>query len=169
MKLHLGCGTQYWDGWINVDRCRDVRADYTMDFRKIGNQFQPGTIEAVAMIHSFSYLNLWEAEDLLDVIWNLLTPKSQLIIEFPDIMKCAVALYHSTSQERYLEAVRGIYAFGMDEIRNKVTYTPYAFGWSVGHLIEVLRQHKFVFAASKPVTSHMGYPWRDSRVEAQKP
>lgn len=30
-RLHLGCGDKYREGWVNVDRCRDVKADHYFD------------------------------------------------------------------------------------------------------------------------------------------
>lgn len=34
MKINLGCGKDYWDGWINCDISKEIKADKYFDVRK---------------------------------------------------------------------------------------------------------------------------------------
>src|SRR2546422_9560616 len=92
VKLHLGCGDVHLDGWINVDANPDSAADVVMDFRRIGEALPEGSVDEVIMIHSLSYLRLWEARDLLAGLYRLLRPRSRFVAEFPDLTKCALAI-----------------------------------------------------------------------------
>ena len=68
----------------------------------------------------------------------------------------------------YLEAVRGLYAFDLDQLEARVSYTPYAFGWSSWHLVlELERAGNGGVRVLDPAT-HGPRPWRDTRIEAVK-
>src|SRR5882762_7889754 len=112
VRLHLGCGDEHLDGWINVDENPASAADVVMDFRRIGEALAKATVDEVMMIHSLSYLRFWEARELLGVLHNVLKPGGKFIAEFPDVEKCAVAIGRARREvNSYVEAVRGFYAF----------------------------------------------------------
>lgn len=168
VKLNLGCGPMHLDGYINIDG--DVRAcaDFYMDFCTVGEAFSKESIAEVLMLHSLSYLNLWQARDLFVSIHRLLKPEGRLVIELPDIENCARKLLDSSDQpSEYLEGVRGVYAFDLSQIANKTPITPYAFGWSAWHLRQELVDAGFGSIETHPPQFH-GQPWRDIRVEAVK-
>jgi hypothetical protein len=168
-RLHLGCGSDYWEGWVNVDTDPRVGCDLRADFTEIGGHFESESVAEVAMIHSVSYLRLWQARDLFREIHRILAPGGRLTLEFPDILKCATrALECGSETDDYLEAVRGIYAFDMEQIQKRATYTPYAFGWSVWHITVELRRAGFVEVCAEEPQTHGPRPWRDSRIVATK-
>ena len=169
VKLHLGCGREYWTGYLNVDRDPATEADIVSDFSKIDDFIDSGSVAEVCMIHSLSYLNLWQARDLFRMLHRLMVNGGRLIIESPDIVKCAKHLIKkSECLTEYLEGVRGIYAFDFEQISQRALYTPYAFGWTGQHLQIELRQAGFAKIRIMPPRTH-GHPWRDIRVEAVKP
>ncbi len=168
-KLHLGCGDVHLDGWINVDGNPASAADVVMDFRRIGGTLAAATVDEVMMIHSLSYLRLWEARDLLATLHEVLKPGSKFIAEFPDVEKCALAIGRAGKDvTSYLEAVRGFYAFDPGQIARRRPYTPYAFGWAAWHLEQELKAVGFAAAETRPPLTHGALAWRDSRVEATK-
>ncbi len=168
VKLNLGCGPMHLDGYINIDGDPHACADFYMDFCTVGEAFAKESVAEVLMLHSLSYLNLWQARDLMVTLAGLLRPAGRLVIELPDIEKCAQKLLDSRHKPAdYLEGVRGVYAFDLSQVANKTPITPYAFGWSAWHLRQELLDAGFSSIEVHPPQFH-GQPWRDIRIEAVK-
>ena len=168
LKLHLGCGTNYLKSYINIDTNRKVKADLHLDFCLLNKIFSPRSISETLMIHSLSYLNLWQARDFFKQISILSELNGRLIIELPDITKCAQKIVDCSQRlPDYVEGVRGFYAFDFKQISARELYTPYAFGWSGWHLKQELEDAGFkkVLLCSPQTHEH---PWRDFRIEATK-
>ncbi len=171
LKLHLGCGKKYLQGYINIDGYIGAKADIYLDFKKVGKFFLPFSAHEILMIHSISYLNLWEARDFFRTVHGLLKEGGNLIMECPDISNCSRKLLEAGSSETfnpdYLEGVRGFYAFGLDNLAERRPYYPYAFGWSGWHLKQELEEAGFrEVVLTEPKTHEKS--WRDLRIEARK-
>ncbi|MCC9601170.1 hypothetical protein LOC67_11495 [Stieleria sp. JC731] len=168
IRLNLGCGPMHLDGYINIDANARACADLYLDFGELKHSFAKGSVSEILMVHSLSYLNLWQAREFFAAAYSLLQHGGRLIIELPSIEKCAQHLLDcANDQAGYLEAVRGIYAFDLSEITNKVKFTPYSFGWSAWHLRSELAAVGFTeFSESEPKFHEQ--PWRDIRIEAVK-
>jgi hypothetical protein len=168
VKLNLGCGPMHLDGYINIDADPCACADFYMDFCTVGRAFEKQSVSEVLMVHSLSYLNLWQARDLFATIFSLLRPQGRLVIELPEIENCARKLLESSGDlTQNIEGLRGIYAFDLSQIANKTPMTPYAFGWSDWHLRQELADAGFSSIETHPPQFH-GQPWRDIRMEAVK-
>ncbi len=169
LRLHLGCGGEHWRGYVNIDADPSANSDLRLDFIDIESAFPPATVAEVVMIHSLSYLRLWEARDLLAALGRLLEPGGRLVIEVPDLSKCARrALETEGDVAGYLEAVRGLYAFDLDQIARRAAFVPYAFGWSSWHLTLELERAGFRDVCVRDPQTHDGRVWRDTRIEAVK-
>ncbi len=169
LRLHLGCGREYIKGYINLDINENSVADLILDSRKIKKHFEPGTVDEILMLHSISYLRYWEAKDFFTTCHKLLKQDGKLILEFPDIVKCAEMIIKSENNlPEYLEAVRAIYAFDMIEIKFNEKYTPYAFGWSAWHITQRLKKAGFNTIHVLDSVTHGNRKWRDTRIEAIK-
>jgi hypothetical protein len=135
VRLHLGCGEDYWRGYVNIDANEHVKCDICCDFISVGERFKPASVSEVVMIHSLSYLRLWEARDFFRAVFRLLKPNGRFVAELPDLGKCAQKARDNTNNlPNYIEAVRGLYAFDLDQIAARERFVPYAFGWSGWHL-----------------------------------
>jgi hypothetical protein len=168
-RVHLGCGGVRAEGWINVDRVETSATDAVFDFKDIGSHFESGSLGAVMLIHSVSYLRLWEARDFFKMVYSLLKPNGVLILEFPDFLKCCEMALKATregSLADYIEAVRGVFAFDLGQIEQKQDYTPYHMAWSPFHLSVELAQVGFQDIRVCPPVTHGPRPNRDSRIEA---
>jgi hypothetical protein len=171
LKLNVGCGPDYRPGYVNIDASTDVVADLYLDFRDLERVFAPSSVTEALLIHSLSYLNLWQARELFGRLLTLLEPQGTLIIELPDIGQCAARILEAGrlgSEADYLEGVRGFYAFDMEQVDRRECYTPYAFGWSAWHLIEELRRAGFAAVTQQKPQTHEQRTWRDIRIEARK-
>ena len=139
-----------------------------IDFLEIDRFVEPDTVIEVCMIHSLGYLNLWQARHLFRKLHVLMRSGAKLIIELPDVLKCAELIMRADRKlDEYLEGIRGIYAFSLEEVANRDHYKPYAFGWTAWHLQEELQNAGFADLKLLPPQTH-GRPWRDIRVEAMK-
>lgn len=169
VRLHLGCGQEYWPGYINVDADPAANADLCIDFMEIAAAFRQGSVSEAVMIHSLSYLGLWEARDFFERLARVMQPGGRVVIELPDLDKCAARAHASEGQlATYLEALRGMYAFDMEWIENRRQFTPYAFGWSGWHLKAELETAGFRDVTILEPQTHGARVWRDTRVEAIK-
>lgn len=169
VRLHLGCGQDYWPGYVNVDMDTASLCDIRMDFTRIGERYPHDSVTEIALIHSLSYLRLWQARDLFTELYRILEPGGRVIFEVPDFAKCAQkALGCEGDLSEYLEAVRGLYAFGMDQIDRREAFTPYAFAWSSWHLKQELEKVGFRQVTVCDPLTHERRAWRDTRLEAVK-
>jgi hypothetical protein len=167
LKLHLGCGTEHLAGYINIDVKSNAAADLYLDFCRLHRVFSPESVAEAMMIHSLSYLNLWQARKLFKQLYVLLEPGGKVIIESPDLGKCAQrVLLKDQSLTDYLEGVRSIFAFDMSWVTNEVMYEPYAFGWPGWHLKQELEHVGFKEVLLLDPQTHGRLLWRDIRVEA---
>ena len=88
MKLHLGCGERYWDGWVNVDLYAE-RVDKRIDLSKMGRaEFGYSSCSEIAAHHVVEHLNPLDAARLFANCYAWLAPGGTLAIEMPDRLKC---------------------------------------------------------------------------------
>jgi len=169
LRLNLGCGKQHLKGWVNIDVSNSSIADIVIDFRKLKFIFRPNSIDEILMIHSISYLRLWESQDFFKEILSLLKPNGDLILEFPDITKCAKHLIkYENNTADYLEGVRAFYAFDLQQNILKENYTTYNFGWSAWHMKLELEKLGYKNIKILNPQNHGKRDWRDTRIEASK-
>ena len=96
VRLHLGCGEQYLDGYVNIDfppAEHSVQltspADELADITRLS--YAPGTVAEVRLHHVFEHFDRPTALRLL-VDWRLwLADNGRLTIETPDFEACARA------------------------------------------------------------------------------
>ena len=103
VKLNLGCGNEYKDGWVNIDVDKSVRTDICCDFMNLKKYFKPNSVDLIYMIHSISYLNLWESLLFFEDALDLLKKGGRLELEFPDIKKCSKIIVEYDDKNNYLQ------------------------------------------------------------------
>ena len=166
-KINLGSGLNYMNDWINIDNDKSIKADIYCNIQDFHNTLENNSVDLILSSHSIGYLYEWEAILLFKNAYNLLKKGGVLIFEFPDAVKCA-KLVLSKNKAYHLEGIRGFYAFDLNQMHNKNTYTPYSYSWTSKFIKEELLKAGFKNIIIKSPLTHNKRYWRDSRIEAYK-
>lgn len=89
MKLNIGPGPHYVDGWTNVEVAEvegEFHADYYLEDPSV-LPFEDGSIESVYCGHILEHIIWEEVEPYLSEVYRVLAPGGTLLIVGPDIMK----------------------------------------------------------------------------------
>jgi predicted SAM-dependent methyltransferase len=82
LRLHIGCGTIYKEGWVNVDLA-GTRVDVPWDLEQ-PLPFEPGCVDAIFHEHLLEHLTYQQGVDLHRHCLQLLKPGGVLRIGVPD-------------------------------------------------------------------------------------
>lgn len=83
LKLNLGCGNVYLNGWINID-CDSKKADLNMDLRN-PLPYQDNTIDFIYSEHVIEHFTVKEGLALLKECYRVLKPGGIIRIATPDL------------------------------------------------------------------------------------
>lgn len=86
LKLHLGCGTVYKKGYINIDQYNDSVCDLKTDCKKL--PFEDKTVDLIEAHHLIEHYAYTEHKEVLTEWWRILKPGGMLVIECPNIDVC---------------------------------------------------------------------------------
>ena len=88
MKLNLGCGDRYVNGWVNVDHAGSPhRKDQEVDLVDGWFPWQPGIVTHVYAGHLLEHLHLDDAANLLGLLRPFMAPDGKIMIVGPDVDK----------------------------------------------------------------------------------
>jgi predicted SAM-dependent methyltransferase len=144
MKLHLGCGQRYLQGYTNIDFPLEQHtvqqksiADELCDLREL--HYPAETIAEVRCHHVFEHFPKAEAAALL-AAWNSWLKDGGIVhIEVPDFRKSAIAaISHFRSRQKRYVALRHI--FGSQEASWAIHYE----GYTANHLVQFLATFGFM-------------------------
>ena len=96
LRLHLGCGEQHFDGYVNIDHPAEqhnvmtVTADYQADITQL--DFPPQSVDEIRLHHVFEHFNRVTALAMLITWQQWLKLGGKLYIETPDLMGSAAIL-----------------------------------------------------------------------------
>ncbi len=88
MKIHLGCGGTYLEGYVNIDYPTDdktimnVKADVYQDISTL--EYADNSLDEIRSHHLFEHFNRVDALKLLAKWRHWLKPGGKLVIETPD-------------------------------------------------------------------------------------
>lgn len=109
-RLHLGCGGQHFEGYINIDRRKTRATDLVCDIRKL--PYPDSSVELIETYHVIEYLPRHDLAKALQGWHRVLSPNGRLIIECPDFDK-TVKEYIRGNEER-LNSIFGLQRFPGD-------------------------------------------------------
>lgn len=182
IKLHLGCGSRYWDGWCNIDaypantsdthRGININPDIWADISNL--PADKLSIDAIATQHVFEHFYRHDACLLLDYFYTLLKPGGLLITEMPDISRVAPLyslnirphIFKSSSGSR--QDVVSSQFYGASWEANSQGYPYHKYVWERNEFCESLVSAGYeIVLATGATLSHV--PFRDMAVIARKP
>lgn len=94
MKLHIGCGKRYLDGFKHVDKCKFDHIDYICDILELNTCFEENSIDEIYACHVFEHIGRNDIDSCLSSLYNILKPGGIIRIAVPDIEK-VIKLYNS--------------------------------------------------------------------------
>lgn len=130
MKLHLGCGQRYFEGYVNIDypltehsvQQKSI-ADIHANLQEIS--YPSNSIDEVRLHHVFEHFSRPESLAMI-TIWNSwLKEDGVLIIEVPDFYR-SVFEYFNPLRSKYRKAVALRHIFGSQEAHWAVHFEGYS-------------------------------------------
>lgn len=171
IKLHLGCGGEKLEDFVNIDlypydyNIEDTSrsgcvADVFADIGKLG--LPDNYIDEIFSAHTLEHFTRWVAIDMLKDWFRMLKKCGKLIIEMPDFWRCILWLFHIKHKKR--EVARNQF-YGNQW--NRLDYETHRYLWSAKEFKKTLIQIGFydVSVTHKTKTHYKG---RDMRVTAYK-
>ncbi len=156
LRLHLGCGYQRLEGYINIDFRKTSATDLVCDIRKL-----PYPDSSVAVIETYHVVEHLPRHDLPKTLkeWHrVLFSGGKLIIEYPDFDEI-VKMY----LEGHEEKIDGI--FGLQRFQGDYHH----FGYNYLRMRNLLEDIGFSEVEEKTATDYHTKEWPSIRVECIKP
>ena len=111
IRLHLGCGGERLDGFVNVDlyphdpEAEDSSrfgcvADAFADMRQLG--LSDSTIDEIFTAHTLEHFTRWEGIDMLQDWFRMCREGGRVVIETPRFASCVIGLLMPFSKIRQM-------------------------------------------------------------------
>jgi glycosyltransferase involved in cell wall biosynthesis len=155
LRLHLGCGENYLEGYINIDFPPDahtvmsVQADIYQDITQL--QFPNDSVDEIRLHHVFEHFDRVTALALLIKWYEWLKIGGRLHIETPDLEGCAKIIASNASFNLKQAIIRHL--FGSHE----ASWAYHLDGWSTEKFNVILT--KFGFEVSSRTWQWQKYPY----------
>jgi predicted SAM-dependent methyltransferase len=163
MKINVGCGKMILDGWVNCDVQRNPKAprapELLCDARSI--PLADGCADTVMALHLIEHFYYWEVPAVLAEWRRLLGEGGQLILELPDIEKCARNLLKESTDQM---SMWGFYG----DPGHKDPFMCHRWGYTPKTLTKVLEANGFDRIKFTAPLHHGRRDQRDMRVMARK-
>ncbi len=149
MRLHLGCGQVYLDGYINIDypkqnhTVQDTQlADKFADITKL--RYKKNRVEEVRLHHVYEHFPRAQAIALIQCWNSWLMTGGSIIIEVPDFEKMIKYIVNPISSKK-IKYVASRHIFGSQEADWALHYD----GWTKNRLIEIANLAGFSSTVSR--------------------
>ncbi|HVS12271.1 MAG TPA: methyltransferase domain-containing protein [Planctomycetota bacterium] len=169
LRLHLGCGSERREGWVNVDANPAVKPDLVSCVESLP-AFEDGSAAVIEACHLFEHLTYDQALAALKEWHRVLAPGGELFLELPDLDAC-IRILGKHRDERGIDlGMIGLYGWPPDIAEEGVPQI-HKWAWSKRALAAELRKAGFGAVEFGPITQ----TWRvaakfgrDMRVRAAK-
>ena len=81
MKLNLGSGNDYREGWVNLDYNELCNPDVCWDLTKLPLPFKDNTFDEIIMMHVLEHF--YNPLDIVNELWRIAKPNSKITIKVP--------------------------------------------------------------------------------------
>jgi len=164
MKLNIGCGSRRLPGYTGIDAVERSAADIVAPAHEI--PLADGCAEEVLAVHLVEHEFSWRVPALLAEWHRLLAPGGRLVLEMPDVMKCARNLVEGR-QGKKPDQLHMWGIFGDDTLQDP--FMMHKSGWWFARLAPLVSAAGFVEVVERETQFHpAGRGIRDFRLEARK-
>lgn len=131
LKLHLACGHDYDESYINVDLYapEDARCDIRFDVQKL--PYPDNSVDEIKAFHIIEHFHFFEIQEVLKEWHRVLKPGGKLYLETPDFLETCRAF------------VEGTPVMPIEEFRILLYGHFFAHAWVPG------QTHKFLFTETQ--------------------
>jgi predicted SAM-dependent methyltransferase len=84
MKLNLGCGENYIEGFVNVDIDKNVKTDKILNLNVLPYPYTDNSIDKILCLSTIDYLSI-DVFDFLKECYRILKPNGTLEIRMPNM------------------------------------------------------------------------------------
>lgn len=168
LRLNLGCGAKLEPGMVNIDLAPVRKPGYeVMQSDLLTIDLPDGCADYVQAIHVLEHLYQWDAPRALAEWRRLMQSGARLVLELPNIAKCAANLLGQGVDSRGGQMdMWGLYG----DPRQQNPLMAHRWGYAPATLTDLLRECGFVGIAEYPTRYHrVGRDHRDMRLECRKP
>jgi len=130
VRLHLGCGEQRFDDYINIDLNKTRATDLVCDINKL--PYPDLSVERIEAYHVIEHLPRHDLPKALKNWFRVMAPGGVLVIECPDLDK-VIAEYIKGNEKR-INSIFGLQRFPGDT---------HLFGYNFKRLSEILAEVGF--------------------------
>lgn len=131
LKLHLACGHDYNDDYINVDfyAPEDAKCDVRFDVQKL--PYPDNSVDEIKAFHIIEHFHFFEIKEVLNEWYRVLKPGGRLYLETPDFLESCRSF------------VEGNPAMPLEDWRFLLYGHFFAYPWVPGQI------HKFLFTETQ--------------------
>jgi predicted SAM-dependent methyltransferase len=133
LKLHLACGHDYNEDYINIDLYapEDAKCDVRFDVAKL--PYDDNTVDEIKAFHIIEHFHFFEIQEVLKEWYRVLKPGGKLYLETPDFLETCRSF------------VEGNPATGMDIEQWRILL----YGHFFAHAWVPGQTHKFLFTETQ--------------------
>lgn len=155
LRLHLGCGNNRLEGYVNIDLRMTAATDIVSDITRL--PFRNNSVKRIELYHVIEHLPRTTVAKGLQHWFRLLQKGGIVVIECPDFDQ-AVREYLAGNEHR-LASVYGLQRYASDF---------HLWGWNTARLSQVLAEAGFSAIKALPAADYHSLEEPCIRVEAQK-
>lgn len=123
LKLNLGCGHDYIQGWVNVDAVEDVKPDVILDLRSEW-LWQTASVEEVLVKDILEHFTWEDLQGVMRELARVTKPGAKVTVRVPNLDKIFTQFDHDP-------AVRNLFIYGATHATgvfgaHKIGFTPHS-------------------------------------------
>ena len=150
IRLHLGCGPDKREGWINIDTQSELQPDIVSSVVALP-MFYSSSVDVIEANHLFEHLTYDQAFIALNEWARILKLNGELFLEMPDFDACVRMLGQYKDSYGFDLGLIGIYGFP-PAIAKEGMAQVHKWGWTRPALIEALRNAGFDHIEFGPIS-----------------
>ncbi|MFT7169920.1 MAG: SAM-dependent methyltransferase [Paracoccaceae bacterium] len=148
VKLHLGCGPDSRDGWVNVDVNERFAPDLVAPADSLP-MLTDGSCSVIEACHLFEHLTLTQARAALREWRRLLIPGGELQLELPNLTRCVELV--GTDMDGFDLGMISLFGYP-PEVDQQGEPQLHKWGWTPDTLGAELRRAGFESVVQVPIT-----------------